>query len=124
VVHIDEILRRWGFKKDSKRAFDIRTEIFNSGTLSVVKDELPPLQLDENGNIVLPDWAREREAKIASGEIDPNVFVDPTSSHDVEQARKDAEKYLAGISGLGDDVDPNHFQTTAETQGVTHESDQ
>ena len=111
-LQIVEILRRWGFKKDSQRAYDVRNEIFNSGKVPTVTDDIPPLALDENGNIVLPEWARQRDEAIITGAIDPYKVVPPVTL-DSETIRKDAEQYFAGIStdSAGADLNPEHFSS-------------
>lgn len=64
------ILHHWGFKRNEDAAREYRTEIY-SKTQTVQIPPPPPLEVDENGNVILPSWFTSRQKDIDEGKIDP-----------------------------------------------------
>jgi hypothetical protein len=64
------ILRHWGFTKNADTARSYRTQMYHA-TNGPRVEPAPELKLDENGNVILPDWFIKRETQILQGERDP-----------------------------------------------------
>lgn len=81
------ILHHWGFKRNEDVARDYRTEIYGK-TQRIQVPPPPPLEVDENGQIILPSWFTTREKDINEGRIDP--YADMEAVKDAGEVQQDS----------------------------------